>query len=930
MRNVAVKAARSGDRVRLVLFGPPRITRADSPVTFDTRKATALLARVAEAARPVTRDALAALLWPDADDERARAALRRTLSVAGAVGPALVVDRSSVALDIELCDVDTRAFERLADSTDPAAWRTAVDLAQDRFLDGFALRDAPDFDDWQAATAEVHAQRLARVLDRLVEHGVAAGNLDQALDDARRRLDLDSLHEPAHQAVIRLLAWTGDRSGAMTQFRACARILDQELGVRPLPDTHALYDRIRDEGLAPPPTGLRTPTGAVAVPRPATRPGADLLVGRDPLLAALQAQLDTVDGAGRVVALVGEPGIGRSALADAFSDLARATGTTVLVGRAHEAERGLALAAITDLVRQVLANHPDARLGLRRAEIAELVRLVPLDDVPTLPALDSPGAQARLFDAVSALLRAALTGEGTRGVLVVDDADHLDAASADFVGYLSRRVPPGLLVVLTWRRSTAPEALSSTSVERIAVPPLGLDDAAALVASLGVELDESQASALVRRTGGSPRLLREYALTASVGDPVRSLAIQDLVGARLDAAAETTRQVVAAAAVLGRAADPELLRVTSGRAEVEVVEAVEEAIERGLLVELRDSGEYDIPYDGLRQLVESRLSQARRRLLHGRAAAALVVDEAAPAAAVAAHLAAAGRREEAAAWYWRAASEARDLWAHETALVNLAEALTLGFDPVTCHQARGDALTALGRYRAALDELEQVASLCAGRELAAVEHSLADVHHRLGAWSTSRAHLESALSLLEPFDDEQASVLRARCLSDLALLHVREHELEQAMEVAGAAFELATSTGDAAALAQSLDVLGVLAGERGDLAAARTHLRASLSYAAHLSDPAQTVAALNNLSLVELEDGDLPAALDVARQALELGQRHGDRHRLAALHTNLADLLHTADRPDEALVNLTAAAALFADVDSEVERRPEIWKLVAW
>jgi DNA-binding SARP family transcriptional activator/tetratricopeptide (TPR) repeat protein len=920
----------SDDRVRLVLFGTPRILRAEAPVTFDTRKATALLARVAEAGRPVTRDALAALLWPDADDERARAALRRTLSVAGAIGPALVVDRSSVALDEALTEVDTREFERRADSEDPAGWRIAVDLARDRFLDGFALRDAPDFDDWQTTTAEAHAQRLSRVLDRLVGSAVADGDLDQALADARRRLDLDPLHEPAHQSVIRLMAWTGDRSGAMTQFRACARILDEELGVRPLPETHALYDQIRDEGLAPPVVGARQRQVEVTAPRAAPRLAPDRLVGRDPLLAALADHLDAVARAGRVVALVGEPGIGRSALADAFAEQSLASGVGVLVGRAHEAERGLALAAVGDLVRQAMEASPASVARLRRVETAELSRLVPLDDVPPLPALDGPGAQTRLFDAVSALLRLTLTGDGTRGLLVVDDADHLDAASADFVGYLARRVPPGLLVVLTWRLSTAPDALSSTAVERVAVPPLGPDDAATLVRSLGLELDGSEVAALVRRTGGSPRLLREYALTASAGDPVRSLEIRDLVDARLAASAETTRQVVAAAAVLGRAADPDLLRITSGRADVEVVDAVEEAVERGLLVELRESGEYDIPYDGLRVLVESRLSQARRRLLHGRAADALLAQGEAPAAGVAAHLAAAGRRDEAAGWYWTAACEARDLWAHETALDNLAEALALGFDPERCHRACGDALTALGRYRAALDELEQAASLCEGRELADVEHSLADIHHRLGAWSTSRSHLESALALLEPFDDDEARVLRARCLADLALLHVREHELELAAEVTAAAFDLATRTGDAAALAQSLDVLGVLAAERGDLVTARTHLRASLSYAAHLDDPAQTVAALNNLSLVELEDGNLPEALDVARRALELGERHGDRHRLAALHTNLADLLHAADRPDEALAHLAAAAALFADVDSDVERRPEIWKLVAW
>jgi len=122
----------------------------------------------------------------------------------------------------------------------------------------------------------------------------------------------------------------------------------------------------------------------------------------------------------------------------------------------------------------------------------------------------------------------------------------------------------------------------------------------------------------------------------------------------------------------------------------------------------------------------------------------------------------------------------------------------------------------------------------------------------------------------------------------------------------------------------------MLSAARGDLTEARTRLRASLTFAAGLDDPSYSVAALNNLALVELSDEGVDAALDAARRALELGDRHGDRHRLAALHTNLADLLHANGQPDDALEHLTRAASLFADVDRESERRPEIWKLVAW
>ncbi|MGH3347290.1 MAG: hypothetical protein ACRDO4_09930, partial [Nocardioides sp.] len=70
----------TGQQVEVRLLGPPRVLREGALVGFDTRKATALLAHLALSERPRPRDALADLLWPDADLDRARGALRRTLS----------------------------------------------------------------------------------------------------------------------------------------------------------------------------------------------------------------------------------------------------------------------------------------------------------------------------------------------------------------------------------------------------------------------------------------------------------------------------------------------------------------------------------------------------------------------------------------------------------------------------------------------------------------------------------------------------------------------------------------------------------------------------------------------------------------------------------------------------------------------------------
>ena len=229
------------------VLGAPRIERDGAVVTFDTRKATALLGYLAVTGRPQRRETLAALLWPDADETRARSALRRTLSVIrkelGDLGPTITRD------EVELVDgddvaIDVRAFLAGAGSDDVEEVARAAALWRGDLLAGFSLRDSPDFDDWQAREAERLRRVMSSACARLVDARAAAGELDEAIAHAERWLDLDPLHEPAHRALMRLHAQRGDRAAAVHQYRACVRIVDEELGVAPLAETTALYEAI--------------------------------------------------------------------------------------------------------------------------------------------------------------------------------------------------------------------------------------------------------------------------------------------------------------------------------------------------------------------------------------------------------------------------------------------------------------------------------------------------------------------------------------------------------------------------------------------------------------------------------------------------------------------------------------------------------------
>lgn len=90
------------------------------------------------------------------------------------------------------------------------------------------------------------------------------------------------------------------------------------------------------------------------------------------------------------------------------------------------------------------------------------------------------------------------------------------------------------------------------------------------------------------------------------------------------------------------------------------------------------------------------------------------------------------------------------------------------------------------------------------------------------------------------------------------------------------------------------------------------------------------MAALNNLALARRSRGEIDTALELARSALGLCAAQGDRQCQAALHNNVADLLHAAGRPEEAMEELKRAVASLAEVGAEAEPQPEVWKLARW
>ncbi|MCL4266788.1 MAG: AAA family ATPase [Anaerolineae bacterium] len=317
-------------QLRISLLGSPQIEVDDTPIDSDRRKAVALLAYLAVTAVPHTRDTLATLFWPDSDQSRALAYLRRALwEVNNILGEGwLEAERDQIALrrgvDVWL---DVAAFRALLAEGSSTAVNQAIDLYRGDFMAGFTLRDCPDFDEWQYLQAESLRREWGTALETLAGKLAGQGELETAVAYTRRWLTLDPLNETAHRQLMRLYTQSGRRSAAIRQYQQCAQRLQAELAVTPEPETVALYEAIKAGEFAPTPPDFAEAIGTLPV-KPETavsqmaigQPPLDNLpllptpfVGRRQLLDELGQLLHEPEH--RLLTLVGPGGMGKTRLA---------------------------------------------------------------------------------------------------------------------------------------------------------------------------------------------------------------------------------------------------------------------------------------------------------------------------------------------------------------------------------------------------------------------------------------------------------------------------------------------------------------------------------------------------------------------------------------------------------------------------------------
>jgi DNA-binding SARP family transcriptional activator/TolB-like protein len=192
------------------------------------------------------RDRLLALFWPESDEERARGALaQQTFQLRQALGRDVIVNRGDdeigLAQGVVWCDAN--AF---CEAIKAGRYSEALELYTGELLPGFLIDDAPDFDRWVEDERDRLRNLAVSACLRLSEEDERTGDLQSALDRARRAVTLQPFSEPGHQRVIQLLDRTGDRAAALRAFEDLRAMLRKELDVEPSAETLELHRTVRE------------------------------------------------------------------------------------------------------------------------------------------------------------------------------------------------------------------------------------------------------------------------------------------------------------------------------------------------------------------------------------------------------------------------------------------------------------------------------------------------------------------------------------------------------------------------------------------------------------------------------------------------------------------------------------------------------------
>ncbi|KPF42679.1 hypothetical protein D621_20435 [beta proteobacterium AAP51] len=815
---------------------------------------------------PTSRERLAGLLWPGSGAEAGRNAmrqrlfrLRKQLGVDVAVGTATLTLAPGVQHDLH-------------DSTP--------------LLGDLRAPEAPELDQWLDGRRATRRAAARQTVETRIEALEAAGDVAAALPLALSLLDGDPLSEDAHRRVIRLHYLRGDRAAALLAFDRCEQLLKHEVGASPSPATLALLATIEQSAPVAHSGAVRS-----ALPAAVLRP--PRLVGRDADLAALQRGL----GAGQVVVVVGEAGMGKSRLLQALA----ASRPGVLHTSGRPGDTLVPYATLARALRQLLDRDPTAADPPLRRALAPL-----LPEFAEAAERPASGNQQPLTQPVLALLQRARRQIET---LALDDLHFADdatlellqellAAPRDVVAARADTLPRCCLGLRPAAEGTRLHALlhalaTAGPHTRLRLQPLAEAPMAEFIDSLALPgvAGRQLAPVLCQRTGGNPLFALETLKLAWSDGSLGSLAapsvaeqlprpdtLAQLIGQQLARLSPPSLQLARVAAVAGVDFCIPLASHLLGRSALDLADPWAELEAQQVL--RGEAFAHDLVHDAVLQ----GLPEVIARHLHGQTAAWLEAQATDPGsepgrhavdpARVAAHWEAAGQRTRALPALRQAAALARrSLREGERIafLLRAADIAEAAERPDEAFDLVRDAIEGhMNTIRDAdgLPLLDRLASLArTPLQRAQLAGDRAWYSTVMGEFAAAIEQGRAALQLAEPLGDETLlTMVRQRLGASLSVAG----RFKEALPYMRAAEPGMRNVRSASAAAEFQGNLAVVLSNLGRPAEAQPHFEQSVALSRVEDEDSQLVTTLANYAGSRLDAGDLVLAATQLAQAQQI------------------------------------------------------------
>jgi predicted ATPase/class 3 adenylate cyclase len=657
----------------------------------------------------------------------------------------------------------------------------------------------------------------------------------------------------------------------------------------------------------------------------------------DSTLVAREAELKTLDsllagvgaGSGRLVVLAGEPGVGKTRLAQEMMIRCRELGFLVATGRCYEPHQGVPYYPFLEALAFVFRSAPASLRQAAPERWPRLSRLLPDYITATSPPSESSEEQQRLLRAITDFLQE--TSRTQPVAILLDDLHWADEASLTLLQHLARNTRQCPILLLGTYRDVEinpDHALEQCLldlgrerlVDRMAVRRLQQDGTARLLAA-AVETEEvsEELTRLVHsHTEGNPFFVEEVVRSMiehgdiyleggiwqrreiseiSVPESVRSV-----IGRRIGRMSEDAQELLLQASVFGQTFSFDNLVDLDGRSEQDVERLLDETLESGIVQEMgRDS--YSFNHALTQQALYARLSSRRKRRLHLAAGEAL---EQAPgheqrAAELAWHFLEADDPNRVVTYSLLAGDQAAEVFANAEAERHYRvalEAVQDAGDPVRealVLMRLGLVFSTTARYDQALDSFDRAASLCAGAgDIEGEYKAITRLGQTYRATGRSEKGIEHVTELLGRLEGTEHPLWTAELLIVLETLYFAVGRYADGLQAAERACDLARDSGDMRLVARAEVSRGSQLQMNGRQLEAAAVLEAAIPLAEDYTNSPEDIGRADNLTraLVNLSngyyfEGRFAEALAALERVLAMSERSQNPWPIAFALSNL-------------------------------------------